>query len=164
MDKQPRKHRIKSMKPHKNSFFHQGYVDLSTCNKVFDEVRNQPVIYRSGLELQFIKFFENCAQITNWASEPFNIEYYSRLDKKMKNYYPDFIIETKTGQPIIVEIKPYAQTQKPTYGDSDWNKEAWIRNTDKWNAAIKFAHDRGMKFVILTEKFFDDNGRSLLKK
>ena len=38
---------------------------------------------------------------------------------------------------------------------SDWAKESWIKNTDKWNAAKEFAHKRGMKFVILTEKFLD---------
>jgi hypothetical protein len=26
---------------------------------------------------------------------------------------------------------------------------------DKWTAAKKFAEDRGMKFIIVTEKFFE---------
>ena len=38
--------------------------------------------------------------------------------------------------------------------DTRWLKEQWIRNLDKWAAAKKFAEEHGMKFIIVTEKFF----------
>lgn len=154
-EKTGRKHTIKRMKPRKNSHYKQGYINPESCRKLFEAARNQPIIYRSGLELQFIQFFEQNPKIKYWASEPFNIEYYSRLDGKQQNYYPDFIVETTGGRTLIVEIKPYDQTVKPDITDTQWAKEAWIKNTDKWTAAKEFAHKRGMKFVILNEKFFD---------
>lgn len=150
-----RKGGIKSLKPHKNSRYHQGYVNPNQCKKLFDSLKGEPIIYRSGLELRFIKFFEQCPTIAKWASEPFSIEYYSRLDKCTKNYYPDFYIETTSGKKIICEIKPASQTEKCDVTDNVWAKQSWIRNTDKWLAAKEFAHKNGMKFVILSEKFFE---------
>ena len=43
---------------------------------------------------------------------------------------------------------------KPKATDSRWLKETWVQNTDKWAAAKAFAEDHGMKFVIITERFF----------
>lgn len=149
-----RKGGIKSLKPNKHSRYHQGYVNPDECKKLFESAKGQPIIYRSGLELQFIRFFEQSPMIAKWASEPFCIEYYSRLDKSNKNYYPDFYIETIKGNKMIVEIKPASQTEKCDVVDTQWAKRAWIRNTDKWMAAKEFANKRGMKFVILSEKFF----------
>ena len=146
--------KIKKLTPKKNSKYHQGYIDKKMCKKLFSSTKNEPIIYRSGLELQFIQFCENNPKIKKWASEPITIRYVCRLDEKEHNYYPDYIIETDTGNHIIVEIKPYNQTVKPDVTDSMWLKEQWIRNTDKWNAANEFAHNHNAKFIIVTEKFF----------
>ncbi|MBO5003885.1 MAG: hypothetical protein J6D03_01205 [Clostridia bacterium] len=153
--KSKRKHNIKHIKPQKNSRYEQGYINPSSCKKLFEAVRKEPIIYRSGLELKYIHFFEQCPGIRKWASEPFNIEYFSRLDNSMKNYYPDFILEKTNGDVLLVEIKPDDQTHKPSSISNNWAKESWIRNTDKWSAAKEFAEKRGMKFIILTEKFLN---------
>jgi len=145
---------IKNMKPRKGGHFHQGYVNEKLCTKLFRSSKNEPIIYRSNLELQFIQFCENNPNIKQWASEPIAIPYFSRLDNREAQYYPDYVIETIKGDHIIVEIKPYGQTQKPLATDSAWLKEAWIKNTDKWNAANEFAHKHNAKFIIITEKFF----------
>lgn len=147
--------KIKTLKPSKKSRYHQGYIKPSQCKKLFGSVKDEPIIYRSGLELQFIQFCENNPKITKWASEPIAINYFNRLKNKESHYYPDYIIENYKGERTIVEIKPYEQTVKPNAMDSMWLKEAWITNTDKWNAAMKFAEDNHMKFVIVTEKFFN---------
>lgn len=147
-------HNIKKLKPHKNGKYHQGMIDPKVCKKYFDSCRSEPIIYRSGLEYQFIQYAENHPSIVKWASEPIAIRYFSRLDKKEANYYPDYIIENKDGHKCIVEVKPYDQTKKPREVDSRWLKEAWIRNCDKWAAAKKFADDHNMKFIIVTERFF----------
>ena len=147
--------KIKNYKPKKNSKYHQGYVSPSLCTKLFSTTKNEPIIYRSGLELQFIQFCENNPKIKYWASEPLPIKYYYRLDKKEHDYYPDYVIETYDGTKIIVEIKPYNQTIKPSALDSAWLKEAWIKNCDKWKAANEFAHEHNAKFIIITEKFFE---------
>ena len=142
------------MKPRKNGFYKQGIVDPKQCKKYADSCKSDPIIYRSGLELQFIQYCENNSNIIRWASEPIKIPYYSRLDKKECNYYPDYILENKQGNKVIVEVKPYNQTLKPDLTDTSWLKEQWIKNIDKWTAAKKFAEDHDMKFIIVTEKFF----------
>lgn len=152
--------KIKHLKPRKNSKYHQGYVDKNKCRKLYDSVKDEPIIYRSGLELQFINFCEMNDTILKWSSEPIAIKYYNRLKKKEANYYPDYVIEMKNKsgetQHVIVEIKPYGQTKMPKENDSRWLKEMWVINTDKWNAATKFAKDHNAKFIIVTEKFFEN--------
>jgi hypothetical protein len=145
---------IKQMKPKKGSQYHQGIVDPKTCHKYAEGCKNEPIIYRSGLELQFIHYCENNPNVLKWASEPIQIPYLSRLDNKQHNYYPDYIIENAKGTRCIVEVKPYNQTIKPDMTDTRWLKEQWIKNLDKWAAAKKFADEHGMKFIIVTEKFF----------
>lgn len=150
--------RIKSLKPRKNSKFHQGMVDPRKCKKVFESCLNEPIIYRSGLELQFIQYCEQAPRVIRWASEPISIRYYSRLDKKEQNYYPDFVVRTREGKTLIVEIKPGTQTEKPSVIDTRWAKTSWIRNCDKWNAAYLYcAQRKNMEFVIISEDFFTMN-------
>lgn len=146
---------IKNLKPRKGSKFHQGMCNPAKMKKYFTECKNEPIIYRSGLELQFIQYCENSSNILKWASEPIQIPYYNRLLKKDQHYYPDYIIETSTHQFYIVEIKPYSQTVKPKPTDNRWAKETWITNIDKWKAAKEYASARHMKFIIITEKFFE---------
>lgn len=145
---------IKHLKPRKNGYYKQGVVDPRQCHKYVDSCKSDPIIYRSGLELQFIQYCENNSNIVKWASEPLKIPYYSRLDQKECNYYPDYILENKKGNKIIVEVKPYNQTIKPDMTDNVWLKEQWIKNIDKWTAAKDFADAHDMKFIIVTEKFF----------
>ena len=142
---------IKHLKPKKNSHYKQGVRDPKRFKKYIASCKNEPVIFRSGLELEFINYCENNPSIKRWASEPIKIKYYSRLDSKEMNYYPDFIIEKTNGDRIIVEIKPKAQTYKPTVYDNLWSKEAWIKNMDKWIAAYKFAKKHKMSFVVVCE-------------
>lgn len=148
-------HKIKNQKPSKKSKYHQGYIDPKCCTKLFNSVKDEPIIYRSGLELQFINFCENNPKITHWASEPIKIEYFNRMKDKISNYFPDYIIENYKGEKTIVEIKPFNQTIKPSPVDSLWLKEQWVQNVDKWTAAKQFAEENNMKFIIITEKFFE---------
>jgi len=145
---------IKNLKPKKNSKYHQGMLDPKSLYKYFSSCKDEPIIYRSGLEYQFIMFCESNPKIKRWASEPIAIKYFNRLLNKEQNYYPDYVIETYEGNKIIVEIKPYQQTVKPDATDSRWLKEAWVTNTDKWKSANEFAHKHNAKFIVVTEKFF----------
>ena len=146
---------IKQVKPKKNSRYHQGYIDPKSLKKYFTECKNEPIIYRSGLELQFIQYCENNPKIAKWASESIKIPYFNRLLQKEANYYPDYIIENYKGEVTIVEIKPYNQTVKPQEQDSRWLKSSWVCNVDKWTAAKQFADAHNFKFIIITEKFFE---------
>ena len=142
---------IKHLKPKKNSHYKQGIRDPKIFKKYISSCKNEPVIFRSGLELEFINYCENNPSIKRWASEPIKIRYYSRLDDKEMNYYPDFVIEKTNGSRIIVEVKPKSQTYKPTAYDNLWAKEAWVKNMDKWVAAYRFAKKHNMSFVIVCE-------------
>lgn len=142
---------IKHLKPKRNSRYKQGVRDPRIFKKYIASCKNEPVIFRSGLELEFINYCENHPSIKRWASEPIKIKYYSRLDGKEMNYYPDFVIEKTNGSRIIVEIKPKSQTIKPTVYDNLWSKEAWVKNMDKWVAAYKFAKEHKMSFIVVSE-------------
>lgn len=138
----------------KRSFYKQGIIDPSTCKKLYNSVKSDPIKYQSSLELQFIKYCEACNSINKWANEPISIKYYCRIDNKLHEYFPDFIIESVKGKRTLIEIKPYSQTQKPLPNASLWAKEQWVKNVDKWNAAKEFAKKNGMNFMIVTERFF----------
>lgn len=145
---------IKHMKPKRNSQYHNGIVDPKLCKKYVEGCKHEPAIYRSGLELQFMNYCENNPGIVKWASEPLEIPYISRIDGKQHTYNPDFIIQNKQGNIVIIEIKPANQTVKPSEFDTLWLKEQWIKNCDKWRAAKAYANKHGMKFIIVTENFF----------
>ena len=66
-----------------------------------------------------------------------------------------YIFENTKGNKVIVEVKPENQTVKPDATDTLWLKQQWIKNTDKWTAAKQFAEENNMKFIIVTEKFFN---------
>lgn len=145
---------IKHLKPRKNSRYHQGVINPNSMQKYFSENKNEPIIYRSGLELQFIQYCETSPNIIKWASEPIEIKYFNRIKNKEARYFPDYVIQDIKGNTTIVEIKPLNQCVKPKAIDSLWLKEAWVINVDKWTAAKKFADEHGMKFIIVNENFF----------
>lgn len=145
---------IKHLKPRKNSRYHQGVINPNSMQKYFSENKNEPIIYRSGLELQFIQYCETSPNIIKWASEPIEIKYFNRIKNKEARYFPDYVIQDIKGNTTIVEIKPLNQCIKPKAIDSLWLKEAWVINVDKWTAAKKFANEHGMKFIIVNENFF----------
>lgn len=138
----------------RKSKFNQGVIDPRTCKKLYNSVKNEPIKFQSALELQFIRYCESCNSIAKWANEPISIKYYSRLDKGVHEYFPDFIIESTSGQKTLIETKPYEQATKPDTNASLWLKQQWIKNVDKWKAAEQFAKEHGMKFMIVTERFF----------
>ena len=115
---------IKHQGPRKNSKYHQGVVDPKKLRKYFDSCKNEPVIYRSGLEYQFIQFCENSPTVAKWASEVLKIPYYSHLDGKECNYYPDYVIENHKGVKCVVELKlVFNESRSDSHlqaGDEPW--------------------------------------------
>ena len=99
--------------------------------------------------------------ILEWGSEEFFIPYRSPKDNKIRRYFPDFYIKFKerTGKikRMVVEIKPYKQTQEPNKNPKKKTKN-WMNevvtygvNQAKWKAAKEFCEDRQWEFKILTE-------------
>jgi len=119
------------------------------------------VIYRSLWELRFMKWCDENDSILEWGSETVIIPYISPLDKKIHRYFVDFYVKTKNKENItqkyLIEIKPEKFTRPPNIPKRKTKKFIdevlqYGINDAKWKAAFEFCQDRGLKFMILTEK------------
>jgi len=109
---------------------------------------------RSLWERNICKFCDQNESIVKWSFEEITIPYFSPLDKKIHNYYPDFVIQfqNKNGlQTWMVEVKPKKQTLLKENA-SKKEKISWIINTAKWEAAKNYCNKNNMVFKIITEK------------
>jgi len=146
--------------------FKQGFYQPANLHKYIqphDKHMNKGPIpeYRSGWELIFMKFCDSNPMIIKWCTEPFAISYISPKDNKSHRYYVDGFIEWENGAKFLVEIKPKKQCfppktpKKQTPRNMQRYQEdilTFMINQAKWEAARKFATERGLKFIILTEK------------
>lgn len=153
-------HSIKNNKPTKKSGFIQGYFPINECKKYQGK---GPIIYRSSWERKFCLYCERNPEIESWSSESFSIKYFSPLDNKYHNYFPDYVVKLRNGTIFIVEVKPKAQLQKPeppkrktpkSVKNFKWLYETWVINMCKKAAAEEFAKTKGWKFLLVTEDFF----------
>jgi hypothetical protein len=96
-----------------------------------------------------------------WSSEEKAIPYVSPVDGRVHRYFPDFIICVNDAQnkkqTIMVEVKPYAQTQEPVKKNKINKKYinevfTWGVNQEKWKQAKLYCEDRGWSFKVMTEK------------
>jgi len=119
------------------------------------------VIYRSLWELRFMKWCDENESILEWGSETVVIPYISPFDKKIHRYFVDFYVKVKNKdnqiQKYLIEIKPEKFTKPPEIPKKKTKKFIdevlqYGINDAKWKAAFEFCEDRGLKFMILTEK------------
>ena len=144
----------------KNSKYIQGIYTPINKNKYMG---NGNPVYRSSLERDFFLFFDQNPNVTAWASEGIVVPYYSSIDNKVHNYYVDLVAAIKekdgTVQKYLIELKPHSQTQPPQSNDRKrkstilYEQLMWHKNQSKWKAASEYAAKKGMKFVVLTEKY-----------
>ena len=109
---------------------------------------------RSLWERNICKFCDENANITKWTFEEIAIPYFSPIDQKMHNYFPDFLIEFEqrgTKKTWMVEVKPLKQTYLKENA-SKKEKLTWIINQAKWKAASNYCNKHGMEFKVITEK------------
>lgn len=116
------------------SKYHQGQIPKSVLSKY---VGGGEVVYRSSYEKTFIMWLEECSGIRSWSYECAPIPYIG-TDGKIHRYWPDFFVMTEDGKRYIIEVKPASQKQMPI-------------NRRKWEAAKKWASDRGWQFKVVTE-------------
>lgn len=118
------------------------------------------VTYRSSWERKIMKWLDDHPTCIQWSSEEIVIPYYSPIDDKPHRYFVDFFAEFKTkegSKKFLIEVKPDSQTRFPEKGNKKQKTfltEAmtYAVNDAKWKAAKKFAQERGMEFIIITEK------------
>lgn len=124
-----------------------------------------PIICRSSWEEAFCRWADHSHGIVSWASEEIVIRYQDpnrpitkKGAPKFCQYYPDFVIETKTGDVYLIEVKPYKQTVPPKNTGRKSSKtlmteqRTWAQNQAKWKAARNYCAMKGWKFKIITEK------------
>ena len=119
------------------------------------------IIYRSGLELKLMAYFDKHPDVLEWNSEETRLPYISPIDGRWHTYYPDFWIKRKDVRgnvdTIIVEVKPSSQTRPPEKKSRITPRyihdvKNWGINNAKWKACQEFCDERKWKFQILTER------------
>jgi hypothetical protein len=136
--------------------FKQGQYKLEHPEKYVGDV--DKVFYRSSWELEAHKFFDNSTKVIRWSSEEIPIKYIKPTDGKVHRYFPDYWVEyvDRHGSVIqeIIEVKPAAQTRKPRKNSKHalYEHITLAINAAKWQAAMEWCKQHGMKFRILTER------------
>ena len=119
------------------------------------------IIYRSSWECKVMSWLDRNDSIVSWASEELIIPYISPIDGRKHRYFPDFVVKVKTRdgllKTMILEVKPKKQTQRPEQRKRVTKQyinevTTWGVNQAKWKAANEYCVDRGMQFLVLTEK------------
>lgn len=149
--------------------YYQGRYKVKNPEKYVGDANN--VIYRSSYELKFMNFLDNHPNVKRWGSEELIIPY--TWNGEAHRYFPDFVVEmvSKDGtlKKMLVEIKPWIQTQPPAPPKKKSQKAllnfenaimTYTKNIAKWEHAKKFAERNNCQFVVLTEKelFKQKNG------
>lgn len=139
--------------------FKQGLFIPKNPQKYTGDVSN--IVYRSSWELRAFQWADLTPSVVQWSSEETIIPYLCETDGRYHRYFIDLKLKIRSTNNVIsdyvVEIKPYAQTQPPKYPGKQTKRyleevETFIKNQSKWKAARKYAEERNMQFVILTEK------------
>lgn len=141
--------------------FHQGKYKPKYPEKYKGDPTD--IVFRSSWELKLFNLLDRHPEVEWWQSETLVIPYRSPVDNKMHRYFPDVLVKKKSGETILIEVKPYAQTVEPKYdknkppkgkGKQKLLREVleWGKNSAKWDAARKLCKQRGWSFAIMTEK------------
>ena len=140
----------------KNPKYKQGIYTPKNASKFIVTT----AIYRSSLELKFFRFCDNNSNVTKWGSESVVVPYVSPLDNKVHRYFVDNYVVIKEGdktKTYLIEIKPFKQTKPPEtkYRKKQhliYEQSQYLVNQAKWESARKYCSQKGIEFLILTEK------------
>lgn len=126
----------------------------------------QNVKYRSLWERQAFKFLDDNPSVIRWNSEEVVVQYVCKTDGKQHRYFVDLYFETVEGE-FLIEIKPDKETKEPKRSSRKtkrYLKEVmtYVKNQSKWEAAERYARNRGMKFQVWTEHSLRNLGIKIL--
>jgi len=120
------------------------------------------IVYRSSYELKYMRFLDSSPEIERWSSEEVVVPYVSPKDGRVHRYFVDFWVLRKDGQEAIIEIKPMVECRPPKQPKSPRGKNKYVAevmtyavNQKKWEAASAYARERGIEFLVLTERELD---------
>ena len=129
----------------------KGFFKPKNTSKYKGNVNN--IVYRSSLEFRYMCWLDDSKKVLKWSSEEIYVPYRDKATGRHRLYYPDFWYITQAGQ-YLIEIKPARQCKPPVKRNTKTyvnEMRTFITNASKWDAAKKFATNRGMDFIILTE-------------
>jgi hypothetical protein len=113
-----------------------------------------PIIYRSGWELEFMRYCDVHPGVMEWSSEPVKIPYKNPLKDSQTVYVPDFLVTyMKAGggrSTKLIEIKPMHEASA-AHARNSQDVAIRMKNEAKWGAATQWAARRGVDFLVLTE-------------
>ena len=139
--------------------YHQGLFKPKFPEKYVGDVNN--IYYRSGWEKKFMNWCDSNPNVLKWNNEELVVPYISPVDMKPHRYFVDFVIMVKTRsgelKKYAVEVKPESQTVPPKQRSKKTNKyinevATYAVNQAKWKAADEFCRQKGLDFIVLTEK------------
>lgn len=155
---------IKALKPHSQSEslkYSQGYYTPVNKEKYCG---GYPIIYRSSWELRVCKLLDLSPEVKRWGSECISVKYFSSLDQKYHEYFPDFYFERTDNdgntKHYVLEVKPKKYLTKPEQPKRVTEKslkrfkyeaETFVRNTEKARACEMFCKQRGWEYKFVTE-------------
>jgi hypothetical protein len=161
-------------RPSQPKKYKQGYFAVTNESKYI--ANTQDIVYRSSLEYKFCMYLDNSENVLKWGSEVVKIPYWSPLDNKQHMYHMDFYVEMKNPnhpagmERLLVEVKPHDEAEKVLKGtppekpkkmtpkaikNYEYALREYVRNRQKWKYAEEFCRQRGMKFIIVTEKILN---------
>jgi hypothetical protein len=133
----------------------------------------KPITYRSSWELKVCNFCDTKANVIEWGSEIFTIDYINQNDGQRHRYVTDFYIKVrkKSGEILtfIAEVKPDSQSEhfdqfgrlimpdppkhKTQKSMMNWQERCDIvrKNNSKWNYAREWCKHQGFNFIVLNE-------------
>jgi len=122
------------------------------------------IFARSKWEFNYMGLIDKSPVVLRWLSEPkqLNISYVDPVDRQVKQYWPDFLIQYKDGSKELVELKPLRQAK---FNPNDvYDKIMFARNVAKWEAASRFCKRNNVKFRVVTEKQLNTKKRKQARK
>lgn len=146
----------------------QGKYKPKNPEKYMNKEGLNNICFRSSWEKAVMIFLDNNPNVLKWGSEEIQIPYINENDGNIHRYFLDFYIEFTNGKKIIVEVKPYSQTQAPQKIPGKKlvryieECKTFIKNMSKWKYAKRWAQENGMKFQIWTERDLQKLGINLI--
>ncbi len=157
-----------------NRTYQTGYYEMKNPKKY---VGKSKPYFKSSYEQRMMFWLDVNNNVLEWSYEPQYIEYLNQVptnspdwmrglvDFKVHKYFVDFYAKLldNNGKEVkyLLEIKPHIQTQIPTEPKRKTKKsikkfysdmQEYIKNSNKWEAAEKYAHQKGLNFTVLTER------------
>lgn len=137
--------------------YQQGLYTPKNPGKYLGDVTK--IRYMSSYELHMHTFLDNNPNVIAWNSEGVIIPYVKPTDGKVHRYLVDYFVQykNKSGEIIceLIEVKPESQTKKSRSRNPKTKlveSLTYAVNLAKWEAATKYAKERGWKFKIITER------------